>query len=81
MTDSEPVQRHSLRKSGPGDRRGGAGDRRRSSSRPRRSEEKSRGSRGDEASSAGYHSEGTLTRGSANHNGRGVWGGGGVGGS
>uniref|UniRef100_A0A6Q2Z5F1 USP domain-containing protein n=1 Tax=Esox lucius TaxID=8010 RepID=A0A6Q2Z5F1_ESOLU len=42
--------------------KGGASDRRRSSSRPRRLEERSRGSKADEASSAGYHSEGETLK-------------------
>nr|XP_046209713.1 inactive ubiquitin carboxyl-terminal hydrolase 54-like isoform X1 [Oncorhynchus gorbuscha]XP_046209714.1 inactive ubiquitin carboxyl-terminal hydrolase 54-like isoform X1 [Oncorhynchus gorbuscha]XP_046209715.1 inactive ubiquitin carboxyl-terminal hydrolase 54-like isoform X1 [Oncorhynchus gorbuscha]XP_046209716.1 inactive ubiquitin carboxyl-terminal hydrolase 54-like isoform X1 [Oncorhynchus gorbuscha] len=62
VTDSGPVQCHSLRKGGTVDRKGGASDRKRSSSRPRRLEEKSRGSKTDEASSAGYHSEGETLK-------------------
>uniref|UniRef100_A0A8C7DPD8 Ubiquitin specific peptidase 54a n=1 Tax=Oncorhynchus kisutch TaxID=8019 RepID=A0A8C7DPD8_ONCKI len=42
--------------------KGGASDRRRSSSRPRRLEERSRGSKTDEATSAGYHSEGETLK-------------------
>ncbi|XP_038816083.1 inactive ubiquitin carboxyl-terminal hydrolase 54-like [Salvelinus namaycush] len=59
---SGPVQCHSLRKGGTVDRKGGASDRRRSSSRPRRLEERSRGSKTDEATSAGYHSEGETLK-------------------
>uniref|UniRef100_A0A8C7TZK8 Ubiquitin specific peptidase 54a n=1 Tax=Oncorhynchus mykiss TaxID=8022 RepID=A0A8C7TZK8_ONCMY len=62
VTDSGPVQCHSLRKGGTVDRKGGASDRKRSSSRPRRLEERSRGSKTDEASSAGYHSEGETLK-------------------
>ncbi|XP_062376155.1 inactive ubiquitin carboxyl-terminal hydrolase 54a [Sardina pilchardus] len=62
VTDSEPLSRHTLRKSGPADRKGGTTDRKRSASRPRRFEERSRGSRTDEASSAGYHSEGETLK-------------------
>uniref|UniRef100_A0A8C8CV87 USP domain-containing protein n=1 Tax=Oncorhynchus tshawytscha TaxID=74940 RepID=A0A8C8CV87_ONCTS len=62
VTDSGPVQCHSLRKGGTVDRKGGASDRKRSSSRPRRLEERSRGSKTDKASSAGYHSEGETLK-------------------
>ncbi|XP_066550018.1 inactive ubiquitin carboxyl-terminal hydrolase 54a isoform X3 [Amia ocellicauda] len=62
MMDSEPVQRYALRKSGTVDRKGGAGDRKRSSSRPRWFEERSRAAKGDEVSSAGYHSEGETLK-------------------
>ncbi|KAG5266633.1 hypothetical protein AALO_G00234420 [Alosa alosa] len=62
VTDSEPLSRHTLRKSGLADRKGGTTDRKRSASRPRRFEERSRGSRTDEASSAGYHSEGETLK-------------------
>ncbi|CAB1312519.1 unnamed protein product, partial [Coregonus sp. 'balchen'] len=62
VTDIGPVQCHSLRKGGTVDRKGGASDRKRSSSRPRRLEERSRGSKTDEASSAGYHSEGETLK-------------------
>uniref|UniRef100_A0A8C8I7L1 USP domain-containing protein n=1 Tax=Oncorhynchus tshawytscha TaxID=74940 RepID=A0A8C8I7L1_ONCTS len=62
VVDSGPVQCHSLRKGGTVDRKGGASDRRRSSSRPRRLEERSRGSKTDEATSAGYHSEGETLK-------------------
>uniref|UniRef100_A0A8C7NFW9 Ubiquitin specific peptidase 54a n=1 Tax=Oncorhynchus mykiss TaxID=8022 RepID=A0A8C7NFW9_ONCMY len=62
VADSGPVQCHSLRKGGTVDRKGGASDRRRSSSRPRRLEERSRGSKTDEATSAGYHSEGETLK-------------------
>ncbi|XP_045576363.1 inactive ubiquitin carboxyl-terminal hydrolase 54a isoform X5 [Salmo salar] len=62
VTDSGPVQCHSLRKGGTVDRKGGASDRKRSSSRPRRLEGRSRGSKTDEASSAGYHSEGETLK-------------------
>ncbi|XP_029554083.1 inactive ubiquitin carboxyl-terminal hydrolase 54a isoform X3 [Salmo trutta] len=62
VTNSGPVQCHSLRKGGTVDRKGGASDRKRSSSRPRRLEERSRGSKTDEASSAGYHSEGETLK-------------------
>ncbi|XP_058882260.1 inactive ubiquitin carboxyl-terminal hydrolase 54-like isoform X2 [Acipenser ruthenus] len=62
LTDSELTQRYPTRKGGTMDRKGGAGDRKRSLSRPRRSEERSRAARGDEASSAGYHSEGETLK-------------------
>ncbi|MBN3321889.1 UBP54 hydrolase, partial [Atractosteus spatula] len=62
MMDSEPVQRYTLRKGGTVDRKGGAGNRKRSSSRPRRCEERSRATKGDEVSSAGYHSEGETLK-------------------
>uniref|UniRef100_A0A673X8V9 Ubiquitin specific peptidase 54a n=1 Tax=Salmo trutta TaxID=8032 RepID=A0A673X8V9_SALTR len=62
VADSGPVQCHSLRKGGTVDRKGGASDRKRSSSRPRRLEERSRGSKTDEATSAGYHSEGETLK-------------------
>ncbi|CAB1343518.1 unnamed protein product [Coregonus sp. 'balchen'] len=62
VADSGSVQCHSLRKGGTVDRKGGASDRRRSSSRPRRLEERSRGSKTDEATSAGYHSEGETLK-------------------
>ncbi|KAI1894466.1 hypothetical protein AGOR_G00116100 [Albula goreensis] len=61
-TDSEPVQRQTLRKGGTLDRKGGAGDRKRSTSRPRRFEDRSRATKADEVSSAGYHSEGETLR-------------------
>ncbi|KAI4894263.1 hypothetical protein NFI96_016291 [Prochilodus magdalenae] len=62
LTDSEPTQRHTLRKSGTVDRKNGILDRKRSSSRPRRFEERSRASKADEVSSAGYHSEGETLK-------------------
>uniref|UniRef100_A0AAY5L0F3 USP domain-containing protein n=1 Tax=Esox lucius TaxID=8010 RepID=A0AAY5L0F3_ESOLU len=62
VMDIGPAQCNSLRKGGTVDRKGGASDRRRSSSRPRRLEERSRGSKADEASSAGYHSEGETLK-------------------
>uniref|UniRef100_W5N469 Ubiquitin specific peptidase 54b n=1 Tax=Lepisosteus oculatus TaxID=7918 RepID=W5N469_LEPOC len=43
-------------------RKGGAGNRKRSSSRPWRCEERSRATKGDEVSSAGYHSEGETLK-------------------
>ncbi|XP_041116881.1 inactive ubiquitin carboxyl-terminal hydrolase 54-like isoform X2 [Polyodon spathula] len=55
LTDSELTRRYPPRK-------GGTMDRKRSLSRPRRSEERSRAARGDEASSAGYHSEGETLK-------------------
>ncbi|XP_028844116.1 inactive ubiquitin carboxyl-terminal hydrolase 54a isoform X2 [Denticeps clupeoides] len=55
VTDGEPVQRHVLRKIS-------TTDRKRSISRPRRFDDRSRGSRGDEVSSAGYHSEGETLK-------------------
>ncbi|XP_064172976.1 inactive ubiquitin carboxyl-terminal hydrolase 54-like [Anguilla rostrata] len=61
-TDSEPAQRPAPRKGGTLDRKGGAGDRKRSSSRPRRFEERGRAPKADEASSAGYHSEGETLK-------------------
>ncbi|XP_058841130.1 inactive ubiquitin carboxyl-terminal hydrolase 54-like isoform X2 [Acipenser ruthenus] len=62
LTDSESSQRYPPRKGEPGDRKGGAGDRKRNLSRLRRFDERSRAARGDEASSAGYHSEGETLK-------------------
>lgn len=62
LTDSNTVQRHTLRKDGVLDRKAGFLDRKRSASRPRkfeaRGDSRSRGSKTDEVLSAGYHSEG-----------------------
>ncbi|KAK9964570.1 hypothetical protein ABG768_005734 [Culter alburnus] len=66
LTDSDPVQRHTLRKEGVLDRKGGVLDRKRSASRPRklevRSDSRSRCSKTDEVLSAGYHSEGETLK-------------------
>ncbi|XP_072534431.1 inactive ubiquitin carboxyl-terminal hydrolase 54a isoform X2 [Salminus brasiliensis] len=62
LTDSEPAQRHTLRKSGTADRKNGILDRKRSTSRPWRFEERSRSSKTDEVCSAGYHSEGETLK-------------------
>lgn len=75
LTDSDPVQRHTLRKDGVLDRKGGVLDRKRSASRPRklevRTDSRSRCSKTDEVLSAGYHSEGMYLNNimlSPNHN-------------
>ncbi|XP_053535788.1 inactive ubiquitin carboxyl-terminal hydrolase 54a isoform X2 [Ictalurus punctatus] len=62
LTDGEPAQRHTPRKSGTTDRKSGVVDRKRSASRPRRFDERSRTSKTDEVSSAGYHSEGETLK-------------------
>ncbi|XP_034158665.2 inactive ubiquitin carboxyl-terminal hydrolase 54a isoform X1 [Pangasianodon hypophthalmus] len=62
LTDSEPAQRHTPKKSGTTDRKSGVVDRKRSTSRPRRFDERSRASKTDEVSSAGYHSEGETLK-------------------
>ncbi|XP_060728816.1 inactive ubiquitin carboxyl-terminal hydrolase 54a isoform X2 [Tachysurus vachellii] len=62
LTDSEPAQRHTPRKSGTTDRKSGIVERKRSASRPRRFDERSRASKTDEVSSAGYHSEGETLK-------------------
>ncbi|MBN3283006.1 UBP54 hydrolase, partial [Polyodon spathula] len=62
LTDSESSQHYLPRKGGTIDRKGGAGDRKHSLNRLRRFDERSRAVRGDEASSAGYHSEGETLK-------------------
>ncbi|KAI5107850.1 inactive ubiquitin carboxyl-terminal hydrolase 54 isoform 2 [Silurus meridionalis] len=62
LTDSEPGQRHTPRKSVTTDRKSGVVDRKRSASRPRRLDDRSRVSKTDEVSSAGYHSEGETLK-------------------
>ncbi|XP_056326440.1 inactive ubiquitin carboxyl-terminal hydrolase 54a isoform X2 [Danio aesculapii] len=66
LTDSDTVQRHTLRKDGVLDRKAGLLDRKRSASRPRkfeaRGDSRNRGSKTDEVLSAGYHSEGETLK-------------------
>ncbi|XP_067276766.1 inactive ubiquitin carboxyl-terminal hydrolase 54a isoform X2 [Pseudorasbora parva] len=65
-TNSDPLQRPTLRKDGVLDRRGGVLDRKRSASRPRklevRGDSRIRCSKTDEVLSAGYHSEGETLK-------------------